>query len=83
MNSTLVSSEFWKMIGEKMLEESNARVNMAEKGGKGLRVLGKGEKIKFYLDGLPIMIEGLNHAVNLLSSFFVNRKCQYHVLRRK
>ena len=73
-----------------MLEESNARVNMAEKGGKGLRVLGKGEKIKFYLDGLdcrfevePIMIEGLNHAVNLLSSFFVNRKCQYHVLRRK
>ena len=35
-----------------------------EKGGKGLRVLGKGEKIKFYLDGLdrrfevePIVIE--------------------------
>ena len=25
-----------------MLEESNARVNTAEKGGKGLRVLGKG-----------------------------------------
>ena len=47
MNSTLVSSEFWKMIGEKMLEESNARVNMAEKGGKGLRVLGKGERIRW------------------------------------
>ena len=54
-----------------MLEESNARVNTAEKGGKGLRVLGKGERIRFYLDGLdrrfevePIVIEGLNHAVN-------------------
>ena len=35
-----------------MLEESNARVNTAEKDGKELRVLGKGEKIKFYLDGL-------------------------------
>ena len=52
VKGTLVSSEFWKMIGGKMLEESNARVNTAEKGGKGLRVLGKGEKIKFYLDGL-------------------------------
>ena len=49
---TLVSSEFWKMTGGKMLEESNARVNTAEKGGKGLRVLGKGERIRFYLDGL-------------------------------
>ena len=47
-----MSSEFWKMIGGKMSEESNARVNTVEKGGKGLRVLGKGEKIKFYLDGL-------------------------------
>ena len=43
VKGTLVSSEFWKMIGGKMLEESNARVNTAEKGGKGLRVLGKGE----------------------------------------
>ena len=34
MKGTLVSSEFWKMIGEKMLEESNARVYMAEKPGK-------------------------------------------------
>ena len=47
-----------------MLEKSDARVHTAEKGGKGLRVLGKGEKIKFYLDGLdrrfevePIVIE--------------------------
>ena len=54
-----------------MLEESNTRVNMVEKGGKGLRLLRKGERIKFYLDGLdhrfevePIVIEGLNHAVN-------------------
>ena len=27
-----MSSEFWKMIGEKMLEESNTRVHKAEKG---------------------------------------------------
>ena len=49
-----MSSEFWKMIGRIMLEESNTRVNTAEKGGKGLRVLGKGERIKFYFDGLKI-----------------------------
>ena len=77
VKGTLVSSEFWKMIGGKMLEESNARVHTAEKDGKGLRVLGKGERIKFYLDGLdrrfvaePIVIEGLNHAVNFRIEFF-------------
>ena len=34
VKGTLVSSEFWKMIGGKMLEESNSRVNTVEKGGK-------------------------------------------------
>ena len=60
-----------------MLEESNARVHMVEKGGKGLRVLGKGERIKFYLDGLdrrfevePIVIDGLNQAANFGIEFF-------------
>ena len=60
-----------------MLEESNARVHTEEKGGKVLIVLGKGKRIKFYLDGLdrrfevePIMIEGLNHAVNFGIEFF-------------
>ena len=47
----LVSIEFWNAIGGKMLEKSNVRVIMLEKGGKGLKILGKGEKIKFYLDG--------------------------------
>ena len=54
MKGTLVSSEFWKTIGGKMLEKSNARVHTAEKGGKGFRVLGKGKRIKFYFDGLKI-----------------------------
>ena len=57
VKGTLVSSEFWRMIGGKMLEESNARVNTAEKGRKGLRVLGKGERIWFYLDGLDRRFE--------------------------
>ena len=71
VKGTLVSSEFWKTIGGRMSEESQARVHTAEKGEKGLRVLGKGETMKFYLDGLdkrfkvePIVIEGFNHAVN-------------------
>ena len=81
LKGTLVSSEFWKMIGGKMLEKSNARVHTAEKGGKGLRVLGKGKIIKFYLDGLDrrfeverIGIEGLNHAVNFGIEFFRQQK---------
>ena len=60
-----------------MLERSNAKVSKVEKVGKGLKVLGKGEKIKFYLDGLDrvfevesIVIEGLNHAVNFGIEFF-------------
>ena len=57
VKGTLVSKEFWDTIGGKMLEKSNARVGTAEKGGKGLRVIGKGEKIKFYLDGLDRIIE--------------------------
>ena len=57
VKGTLVSSEFWRMKGGKMLEESNARVNTAEKGGKGLRVLGKGERIRFYFYGLDRRFE--------------------------
>ena len=60
-----------------MLERSNAKVSKVEKVGKGLKVLGKGEKLKFYLDGLDrvfevesIVIEGLNHAVNFGIEFF-------------
>jgi len=30
-----------------MLEESNTRVHTAEKGGKGLRVLGKAKELSF------------------------------------
>ena len=64
-----------------MVEESNARVNAAEKGGKGLRGLGKGERIRFYLDGLdqrfegePLVIEELNHAVNFGIEFFLQQE---------
>ena len=77
VRGTLMSSEFWDTIGEKMLEKSNARVSTAEKGGKGFKVLRKGEKMRFYWDGLdrvfevePIVIEGLNHALNFGIEFF-------------
>ena len=39
-------------MGEKMSGKRNICMGTAEKGGKGLKVLGKGENIKFYLDGL-------------------------------
>ena len=38
---------FWKMIGGKMLKEINTRVHTAEKGGKGLRALGKEKGLSF------------------------------------
>ena len=31
-----MSSEFWKSIGGKIVEQSDTRVSTAEKGGKGL-----------------------------------------------
>ena len=34
VNGTLVSNEFWKLIGGKMLESSNAHVGTAKKGWK-------------------------------------------------
>jgi len=46
MKGTLVSKEFCEMIGGKMSEKSNIHVGTAEKGGKGLKVLEKIEKIK-------------------------------------
>lgn len=71
-----------------MLEKSDARVSTAEKGVKGLRVLGKGRKIKFYLDGLDqyveqIVIEGLNHAVNFGIEFFRQQEVSYLVYRSR
>ena len=47
VRGTLVFSEFWDTIGVKMIESSDARVSTTEKGGKGLKVLGKGEKMKW------------------------------------
>ena len=47
VRGTLVFSEFWDTIGVKMIESSDARMSMTEKGGKGLKVLGKGEKMKW------------------------------------
>ena len=64
-----------------MSGKSNACVGPAEEGGKGLQVLGKGEKIKFYLDGLdrvfevkPTVIKRLNHAVNFGMEFLVQQE---------
>ena len=77
------SSEFWEMIGGKILEKSNTgtyRRYSRERSEKTLWVR-KGERIKFYLNGFdgffedePEVIEGLNHAVNFSIEFLVQQE---------
>jgi len=47
VKGTLVSSEFCKILRGKMIEDSNARMHTAEKGGKGLGVWGKEKGLSF------------------------------------
>ena len=46
MKSTLVSKEFWDLMGGKVTVKCDLHVGTAEKEGKGLKVIGKGEEFK-------------------------------------
>ena len=45
VKGTLVSKEFWEMIGGNMSGKSNISVDTVEKGGRGLKVLEQGKTI--------------------------------------
>ena len=81
VKSTLVSKEFWDLMGGKVTVKCDLRVGTAEKEGKGLKVIGKGEEFKFFLEGIdkaftvhPVVIEGLSHNVNLGMNFLLENE---------
>ena len=77
MKGNSKSKEFWKMMGEKMSGKRNICMGTAEKGGKGLKVLGKGENIKFYLDGfLKLNPTGSVHFLFIPKGKVSDRKCR-------
>ena len=47
VKSTLESKEFWDLMGGKVTVKCDLLVGTAEKEGKGLNVVGKGEEFKF------------------------------------
>ena len=56
-------------------------VGTAEKEGKGLKVVGKGEEFTFFLEGIdktftvhPVVIEGLSRNVNLGMNFLLENE---------
>ena len=76
MKSTLVSKEFWDLIEWKVTVKCDIREGTAEKEGKGLKLIGKGEEFKFFLEGIdkvftihPVVIESLSHNLNLGMDF--------------
>ena len=71
MKSTLVSKEFWDLMGGKVTLKCDLRVGTAEKE------IGKGEEFKFFLEGIDktftvhsVVIEGLSHNLNLGMNFW-------------
>ena len=78
MRSTLVFKEIWDLMGGKVTMKCDLRVGTAEKEVKGLKVVGKGEEFKFFLEGIdkafkvhPLVIKGLSHNVNLGMNFLL------------
>ena len=76
VKSTLVSKEFWDLMGGKVTVKCDLPFGTGEKEGKGLKVVGKGEEFKFFLEEMdkaftvhPVVIEGLSHNVNLGINF--------------
>ena len=68
-------------MGGKVTVKCDLRVGTAEKEGKGLKVVGKGEEFKFFLEGIdkafmvhPEVIEGLSHNVNLGMHFLLENE---------
>ena len=52
--STLAFKEFWDLMGGKVAVKCDMHVGTAEKEGKGIKVIGKGEQFKFFLEGIDI-----------------------------
>ena len=68
-------------MGGMVTLKCDMHVGTAEKEGKGLKVIGKGEEFKFFLEGIdkdftvhPLVIEGLSHNMNLGMHFLLENE---------
>ena len=72
VQSTLISKEFFDLLGLRLIETKEYYVGTADKESKGLKILGQSESLTIFLDGIdqaivlnPTVVEGLSHPLNL------------------
>jgi len=72
VQSTLISKEYFDLLGLNLVESSEYFVGTADKSSAGLRILGRSEHVKILLDGIdqtitlnPTAVDGLSHPLNL------------------
>ena len=82
--SAIVSGAFWESKGCKISSSVDYKVGTADGQSDGLQVLGEGEPLPIYLEGMekcyilePLVIRGLSHSLYLGIYFLTKHKLKF------